>query len=375
MKISALTYSYNIRTPKVSKNDTVNCNEQKTYNKIAQNNNAYYYPINFFGQKRTFQTSKPNLAEKSGNFALCKFSDLTCPACGKKMLNQTKFTKFADELATLPPEKYLEYLGNFTDYMRPIEHSVYNELCHEAQKKKSTDIRELLVSLRDTKLPVLQEAQMRQIKKMISLAKSLPADEEKILMDKIKQLKAEVKATKSSAPFRRKVMIERISKVKIKNKRKYDKLQKIAKNFPTSTDMNSAWIVKYSGKNKYGDDWDSYSIALRLLEFSVSNTDHIIAYDLDNNHDDISNYMAMHSACNGQKANKPFLQWLNEDKNNRIKYMREYFEGADKLISSKKLSKKKYRKYVAYATQTVFEASKGQVDIRKNPEEGEIFKF
>ena len=170
-------------------------------------------------------------------------------------------------------------------------------------------------------------------------------------------------ANNTTAPFRRKIIIDRISKIKIRNPKKYEKLQQIAKNFPTSSDMNSAWIVKYSGKNKQNVDWESYDIALRFLYSSVANTDHIIAYDIENNHDDISNYLSMHSACNSQKGNKPFLQWLNEDKKNRIKYLQDYFESVSEIISSKKIKKKKYKDYVANATQTIFEASKGQVKL------------
>ena len=212
-------------------------------------------------------------------------------------------------------------------------------------------------------MPILQDAQMRQIKKMRTLAKTLPEDEKKVLLNKLDDLQKIIKKNNSTAPFRRKIMIDRISKVKIRNPKKYEKLQRIAKNFPTSSDMNSAWIVKYSGKNKQNENWASYDIALRFLSSSVANTDHIIAYDIENNHDDISNYIAMHSACNSQKSNKPFLQWLNEDKQNRINYLQDYFRTVGEIISTKKIKKKKYKNYVAYATQTIFEASKGQVKL------------
>ena len=114
---------------------------------------------------------------------------------------------------------------------------------------------------------------------------------------------------------------------------------------------------------KLNEDWASYDIALRFLSSSIANTDHIIAYDIESNHDDISNYLSMHSACNSQKGNKPFLQWLNEDKSNRLKYLQDYFEKVNDSIKTKKISKKKYKHYVAYATQTIFEASKGQVKL------------
>ena len=363
MKISPITYSFILPKQSIQKNTTNPVVRTQTTN-IQQLSNIYYQPINFTAkEKRTFQTDKPRLKEHSGDFQICKFNDVHCPACGKKMMNRNKFEKFCDDLANVPQDKYLEFLGEYEPYMRPVESSVYKELLVESKKEGTTDIRELLVSLRDHKLPVLQEAQMKLVNKMVSLARTLPDDEQRALMSKINQLKAEIRRKNAAAPFRRKIMIDRISKVKIKNPRKYEKLQRIAKNFPTSSDMNSAWIVKYSGKNKFNEDWDSYSIATRFLQSSVANTDHILAYDIDNTHDDISNYMAMHNACNGQKGNKPFLQWLNEDKTNRIKYMQEYFDDCDELISTKRLRKKKYRNYVAYATQTVFEVSKGQVRI------------
>ena len=74
--------------------------------------------------------------------------------------------------------------------------------------------------------------------------------------------------------------------------------------------------------------------------------------------------MAMHNACNSQKGNKSFLHWLHEDKDNRIQYLKDYFDAVDNLITSKKIPTKKYKNYVAYATNTIYEASKEQVDLR-----------
>lgn len=371
MKISPIGYTPHINKVQVEKKQNFPVqNALCTSYPIekTQISNIYYQPLNFAGnKKRTFQSEKPQLKERTSDFQICRFNDIHCPACGKKMLNKTKFNKFCDDLITVPPEEYLELLGEYEQYMRPVEASVYKEICEESKKTGEKDIRNLVVSLRDHKLPILQEAQMKLANKMISLARTLPDEEQKALMSKINRLKAEIRRKNASAPFRRKIMIDRISKVKIKNPRKYEKLQRIAKNFPTSSDMNSAWIVKYSGKNKYGEDWDSYSIATRFLQSSVPDTDHIIAYDIDNTHDDISNYMAMHRACNSQKSNKSFLQWVNEDKANRINYMQTYFDDCNELIQTKRLRKKKYRNYVAYATDTIWLVSKGEIRLNATP--------
>ena len=375
MKITAVDNIYNFQKR--------NGIDRQTSQSVAKNNNAVntvlsqnllmwkdgkvnaaLYHVSFTSKPRTNSTDKRRLAEKSGDFRISKFSDIPCPACGKKMLNLSKFGEIAEELANVPPEEYLDCLGKYKEYMRPVEESVYNEISDLSKQPGATkDIRQLVVSLRKTKLPLLQKVQLRKINKMRALAKTLPNDEQKVLMSKVSNLASIVRKTNSEAPFRRKVMIDRISKIKLRNPKKYDKLQKIAASFPTSSDMNSAWIVKYSGKNKMNEDWDSYAIALRFLSTSIANTDHIIAYDLENNHDDISNYMSMHSACNGQKSNKSFLQWLNEDKENRMQYMKDYFQTVDSIISRKSFNKKKYKNYVALATETIFEASKGQLRL------------
>ena len=343
------------------KSDSINTsgyfNEKKT-----GISNIFYYPVNFSSQRRTYKTDKPAFAEKSGDFRIARFPGITCPSCGKKMINHSMMKHIYSDLINLEPGEYLDYIGKYKDYMRPVEASVYDEIYELSQKPgASKDIRELVVSLRDSKLPLLQKVQMRQIKKMRALAKTLPDEEKSVLTKKLNNLQKLVKTNKPSSPFRRKILIDRMAKIKIRNPKKYEKLQMYARSFPTSKDMNSAWIVKYSGKNKMDRDWSSLEIATRFLSSSLANTDHIIAYDIDNNHDDITNYMAMHCSCNSEKGNKPFMQWLYEDKNNRIKNMKQYFKDVDDLITSRRLRKKKYRGYVAYATDTVELASKGQI--------------
>ena len=365
MKILPITYSIKINNfYKPSKSTSFNTVD---YNSSGQNDkicNFFYYPVNFTSTKRTTGTTKKKLAEKSGNFAIARINNLTCPACGKKMLTRNKFNKIAEEFTNLSPDQYLEHLGQYREYMRPVEESVYDEILALSKKNgNSKDIRTLLVNLRETKLPIVQQAQMRQIKKMRAIAKGLSEPEKSCLMQKLDCLQSMIRKKNPSAPVRRKIMIDRISKIKIQNPKKYEKIQILAKGFPTSSDMNSAWIVKYSGKNKQNNDWSSAEIALRFLQSSVANTDHIIAYDIDNNNNDISNYISMHQACNSQKSNKSFLHWLNEDKDNRIKYLQKYFSEVDALIKSKNFKKKKYRNYVANATKTIFEASKGQLKL------------
>ena len=206
---------------------------------------------------------------------------------------------------------------------------------------------------------------MKKTKKMEALAKSLPQAEQRELLSKIEQLKKTIRQVKSEAPFRRKRLIDIINDVKISNVPKREKIRNVAKSFPTSADMNSAWIVKYSGKNKHNEDWKSHDIALRLLEFSVPNTDHILARAIELNHDDINNYMAMHQSCNCQKSAKPFLEWYYEDKENHKKALKSYFDKVGELVDSGELSDERYKGYVANATQLIYSLTDGKVDLQK----------
>ena len=364
MKIQPISFFSSVYKNNGKKNNNISnlVNDSQT-NVNAAFSNSFYYPLSFSSdKKRSYGSDKSKFKEKSGDFKVSVFKDITCPACGKKMINPYLMKQIYSDLTQLQPDEYLDYIGRYRDYMRPVEISVYDEIYAMSQQPgASKDLRELIVSLRDAKLPLLQDVQMKLINKMRALARTLPNDEKEVLLKKLEKLEKIVRKNKSNSPFRRKILIDRMSKVKISNEWKYDKLQTLVKSFPTSRDMNSAWIVKYSGNNKQNRPWTSFEIALRFLSSSVANTDHIVAYDIEQNHDDITNYMSMHCGCNSEKSNKPFIQWLNEDRLNRIKYMQQYFADVDQLISGGALKKKKYRDYVALATQTVEDASRRQI--------------
>ncbi len=378
MKIQFSDLTYNAISNLNSFNTAINKNKSKEvvyFNSSRENKLPFSVPLSYYQvylpnftarTPRTCSSDNIELQEKSGDFKIAQFNNITCPSCGKKMMNNDKFIEITNELSQTDNDNYLEVLKKYKKYMRPVEESVFNEIYELSQKKgESKDIRTLLVSLRDKKLPILQNAQMRQVKKMTALSKTLPPDERMVLQGKIKKLKQHIKKTNAEAPFRRKILIDRISKIKIRNPQQYQKLQNIAKNFPTSYDMNSAWIVKYSGKHKQTEDWTSFEIAQRFLSSSVANTDHIIAYNIENNHDDISNYIAMHNACNSQKSNKPFIHWLYEDKINRTKFLQDYFDEAGSVIQQN-INDKKYKNYVSLAVETINKAAKGKINLKNN---------
>lgn len=345
----------------------VNCCSPATVQNTFINNIMYYTVPST--DERVYTSMYRDLIDVPSKFKINEFDNVPCPSCGKKMMPKEKFCEFYERIENSDPEDYLNVLEDYKDYMRPVEASVFEEMKVLSNNYHTNDLRTLLVGLRDTKLPSLQKVQLKKSKQMKKIAKNLPEEERVALLKKINELeKSIIKHDKSTSPFRRKRLIDEIRDVKVSHIPKYNKLQEIARSFPTSSDMNSAWIVKYSGKNKYQEDWDSRDIALRLLCFSVPNTDHILARDIEANHDDLTNYMSMHKSCNEQKSNKSFLEWYYEDKTLHQESLKAYFNRVDEIISTGQIDDKRYDTYVANATERIYKLSQGKVDLRKTGE-------
>lgn len=368
MKISPIKIYGNtfIKAKKPSfKSENPKRQEQIVDNKTQYN--GYYYTIPSTDD-RIYTSENKELLDIPCKFKINTFDNVPCPSCGKTMMPKEKYAEFYQRINEADKEEYLGILEEYKEYMRPVEESVFEELKSLSHGEETNDLRTLLVKLRDTKLPTLQKVQLKKTKLMKSVAKSLPEKEKTLLLRKLNELEKIIRQEKSNSPFRRKRLIDDIRDVKVSHIPKYNKLQDIARSFPTSSDMNSAWIVKYSGKNKFQEDWNSRDIALRMLCFSVPNTDHILARDIEENHDDLTNYMAMHKSCNEQKSNKSFLEWYYEDKALHQASLEAYFSKADKIISSKEIDDERYDNYVANATQLIYNITQGKVDLRKNKE-------
>ena len=386
MQISPIN-NINIKEKNLTRRNTTSplnpCNNKE--NQIQQLTNIYY-PV--FRNSATAVTTKtiskteepqrkhssvyPSLYEHPSKFKLNRFDNLPCPACGNTMMSKQLYKDFQKRLEETEPSNYLYLLGEYRDYMRPIEGSVYDELVKNASTMETNDIRTILTTMRKERLSHLQRIQKRKLTQMKKVVKNLPTDERKALNEKLIELGKQIKSKNEESSFRRKRMIYELQELQISDPVVREKLLEYANAFPTSTDTNVAWIVKYSGKNKFNQDWTSKEIAERMLSNSVSNTDHILAYSIERNHDDITNYMSMHCGCNSTKGNKTFMQWYNEPIGTREDTLNAYFKKAYELISSGKVADPKYQYYVAHATRTIEDISKGFVQLEcddKTPDE------
>ena len=125
-----------------------------------------------------------------------------------------------------------------------------------------------------------------------------------------------------------------------------------------------AWYVKYGGLDGKKQPYSSRTIAEKLVSPTYTNTDHVHPWNL-GGLDATSNFWLMHARCNIIKTDKPFVEWLNEDRENRTEYIKEYLETTQKAIDESKDPKMhpKYDLYAAKIAKTIYYETNGEVDF------------
>ncbi len=300
--------------------------------------------------------------ERPGKFQLCYLDNISCPSCGKPMMSRIVFDEFDQKLQKTPEKDYIQLLEEYEKYMTPVEANVFTKIKPLSKKHPNKTMNELLFKLRDEELPKLEAIQLSRLNEMKKCVNLLPKNEKKKLVETLVNAENRIKARSPKHPFRRKDFIAAIDELRIRNIETKQKLVSTAKLFPSSNESECAWIVKYSSPDKKHQARTNKEIAGRFLCNSKTNTDHMKAQDL-NGEDVIQNYMAMHSGCNTEKANKSFVQWFNEKPEERSIYIQKYFDKVQDLIDNNELDDPRYLDYVKNANETIKEISYGKIDF------------
>ena len=142
---------------------------------------------------------------------------------------------------------------------------------------------------------------------------------------------------------------------------------KLAEKLPSSMNNEDAWYVKYGGVDGKKQPYTSRAIAEKLVAPTYTNTDHIHPWNL-GGLDATSNFWLMHARCNIIKTDKPFVEWLNEDRENRTEYIKEYLTSTQEAINESKDPKMhpKYDLYAAKIAKTIYYETNGEVDFTKD---------
>ncbi len=321
-----------------------------------------------FGARRHYSSEIPAKYEKPSKFRITKIPDLSCPACGQKILTRNACITFLNKICSAPECEYLDILEQYKDYMRPVELEVFNSIKEEADKitqaGDTPHITDIVKNLRKIKLPELEKIQLDKVYYMRKAISTLPKSEQNTLNDDFDTLSEIILGQNPKTPFRRKTFIKWIENYPISDRNVKHKLLEISESFPSSTESACAWIVKNSGKDKQGNDRSALELAEKLVNTATTSTDHILARNIELNHDDITNYMAMHKGCNSEKTDKSFLEWYNENPQDRHIYIYNYLKDVQKILESGKIKDRKYKDYVKDCVLNMYELSNGIVDFR-----------
>ncbi len=320
-------------------------------------------------KKRVYSSIIPSKYEKPGKFKIGRIPNLTCPACGQKILTHSQYTRFLEEIRKAPEEEYIPILSRYEKYMCPTELEVFNDIKYQADLLKKVGkvphLTEIVKTLREIKLPELEKIQLEKIEDMRDAIKTLPKAEQDGLNKKFDTITDIILNINNKAPFRRKTFIESVKEYEVSDPYVKEDLIYIAESFPSSAESACAWVVKNAGKDKQGNDRSPLELAEKLVGIASTSTDHILARNIELNHDDITNYMAMHKGCNSEKTDKSFNDWFYEDPINRKAYLRNYFRDVKAAFERGKIKDKKYRDYVKDCVLHIYSLSAGKVDFRQ----------
>ena len=320
-------------------------------------------------KKRLYSSCIAGKYEKPSKFRIARIPNLTCPACGQKIMTRHGYTTFLNNIRNAKEEDYLGIIEQYKDYMCPTELEVFNSIKEQADriiKEGGTPhITEIVKDLRQIKLPELEKIQLDKVEDMRDAIQTLPGAEKRKLNEKFDTLTEIIVGLNKKAPFRRKTLIEWIENYKISDNYVKMELLDIAESFPSSSESACAWIVKNSGKDKQGNDRSALELAEKLVSIASTSTDHVLARNIELNHDDITNYMAMHKGCNSEKTDKSFMEWYNENPHERHIYIRNYLRDVKSAFDNGRIKDKKYKDYIKDCVLNIYKLSKGNVDYRK----------
>ncbi|MBR6164028.1 hypothetical protein IKQ26_09120 [bacterium] len=365
-QISPLLGCQPLKTAQIKQPKQQNIKEQRTVEYSLWNGPS----VSFEGRKkRQYSSVLAGKYEKPSKFRIARIPNLTCPACGQKIMTRHGYTTFLDKIRKAKEEDYLTILDEYKEYMCPTELEVFDSIKEHADrivKEGGTPhITEIVKDLRQIKLPELEKIQLDKVEDMRDAIQTLPGAEKRRLNEKFNTLTEIIVGLNKKAPFRRKTLIEWVEKCKISDDYVKTELLDIAYSFPSSSESACAWIVKNSGKDKQGNDRSALELAEKLVSIASTSTDHVLARNIELNHDDITNYMAMHKGCNSEKTDKSFMEWYNESPHERHIFIRNYLKDVKEALDKGKIKDKKYKDYIKDCVLNIYKLSKGNVDYRE----------
>lgn len=316
----------------------------------------------------------PKEADTQSGFKLSMLTEpLPCPDCGAPIMTKPIFNGIKKELNEADESSYLKVIRKNIDYVMPQERKILSFLEVEKAKNPDKTIKDIVSDERTERLAKLERRQYHVLDNMGKFAEEMQEEDKSKVQTLLKESSGIIFERQSNFAFQRGKFLELINALDLSKQEDKEKLVKIAEKLPSSRNSETAWFVKYGGLDNKKQERNSRDIVEKLVSPTYTNTDHVHPHDL-GGLDAVSNFWLMHARCNIIKTNKPFEQWLNEDKTNRSEYIHWYLKDAQAAIDASDDPKihPKYDHYSAKLAQTIYNETNGKLDFTEEfplPEE------
>lgn len=290
-----------------------------------------------------------------------------CPDCGRPVMTKPIFAAIKGELDQADESSYLNVIENHSEFLYPQERKILNKLESVKAKKPDMTIRDIVAQEREKRLDKLERQQYKVLDKIGELAEVLPYEDRSQVDGLLKTSTTIIFGRESNYAFQRGKFIELANSLNMHDEKAKKQVLKLAEKLPSSMNNEDAWYVKYGGVDGKKQPYTSRAIAEKLVAPTYTNTDHIHPWNL-GGLDATSNFWLMHARCNIIKTDKPFVEWLNEDRENRTEYIKEYLTSTQEAINESKDPKMhpKYDLYAAKIAKTIYYETNGEVDFTKD---------
>lgn len=324
-----------------------------------------------FGAARPTNNPKdmaPIEADTQAGFRLSSLEmPVICPDCGKPVMTKPIFNNIKAELDNADESSYLDVVEKHSEFILPQEEKIIAHIRDVQSRHPEMTLRDVVVQEREIRFDKVENQQFAVLDKMDEVAELLPYEDRSKIHGLAFVSHNIIFERQNNYAFQRSKFIELVDKIELKDKEAKAKIREIAEEMPSSMESEDAWYVKYGGVDKKKQPYTSRHLAERLLAPAYTNTDHVHPWNR-GGFDAVSNFWLMHARCNIIKTDKPFMEWLNEDKENRTGYIKQYLEDAQKAIDESKDPKMhpKYDLYSAKLAKTIYYETNGEIDFTED---------
>ena len=252
------------------------------------------------------------------------FGHVSCPCCGTKMLTNEDMDKVRKDLSKSDTaEHYINTLKPYEEFMHKPEKGTFNKFEAWGKENPKKTFKNFMEESRVESIKACKKVQFNTFAQTHEVAKTTPP-EVRERFSKLTESYAKLPTeTEEAMKNVRKSVIADIkdSKSKIDNEEKYNQLQKLAEELPTSKNNSDAFIVKYAGQT-------SGKVGARLLKLSVGTIEHVKP-QAKGGRDRVENYLLECGECNHTRGDVSLHDWVEahpEMKENTQKYMDEVIE-------------------------------------------------